>query len=117
MTRKIEEDFSEIIKYLDKMADRLNHLEKNSLEVQQAINQKSDELKRNANAIKEELYHLKRTTNLTKEIIEKQKKIISSMVNDFRGIVKQDSFNQLKEKIDIWGPEKALNKEELKRHI
>ncbi|MBU1854428.1 MAG: hypothetical protein KKF89_01785, partial [Nanoarchaeota archaeon] len=80
-------------------------------------NIKNNSFQKTTYSIKAEVVQIRRVAESAKEIIEKQKRIIKSLVGEFKIIVKEDKFDRLKEKIDNWSPEKLVTRNELKKML
>ncbi|MBC8495588.1 hypothetical protein H8D36_05515 [archaeon] len=115
MVAKQQVNIEEINNYVQKLANKISEMDSESKEIVKNVNSKDAELQKIVNSLKVEIENLKKSTRTAKEIVEQQKKTIKLMITAFKGLVKQDSFIKLKDKIDEWGPETFITKTELKK--
>jgi len=116
MTKK-QEDYSEIIEYMNRLSTRVIEIENQSKKVLSNVNQEDTLLKKSVSKLKAEIKSLRTASTTAKEIVKKQKEIINKLVNEFKGMAKQEQLDRLKEKIEAWDPENLLTKNELKKNL
>lgn len=117
MAKKKKEDVSELIAYINKLAPRVTELENISRETKSSIINRDKYLKHMKSGIDADLGNLNKGIESVMYSVNRQKDIIKMLVNDFKGIAKQDRFERVKEKLDAWNPQGLVTRNEVKKKI
>ncbi|NQU99041.1 hypothetical protein HQ533_06290 [Candidatus Woesearchaeota archaeon] len=117
MAKTKESDFYQLVAYINKLSGRISEIEDESKDVLKESSKKGSELKKIVAGLKSEIEQLKKASGSAKEIIERQKNIISNLAKNFKDITKDEQFERLKGKIDAWGPDRIATRKELKKSL
>lgn len=117
MAKKKEDDLTGLNSYLDLMFERVNDLNADSKELMKQVKSQDVVLQRSVNSLKADIDILKKRTADVMEILNHQKELIKEFSSEFKTLVKADFLLKLKGKVDEWGPENFITRNELKRNL
>lgn len=111
------ENWNAMDNYLIKIKLRITDLELQSKDLVKEASQRNTNLGRTVMELKTEIEHLGERLKYVRDEVDVFKKDIIIMTKEFKSLGKEDAFQKLKDKIDEWGPEKFITKQELMRKL
>mgnify|MGYP005847428661 CR=1 FL=1 len=111
------QEVQQISNYLLRLSSRVEQLEENSSDIMNEADMKTSNFKDTSEHMKKNLEILKDNLEVLKDSVKEQKNIMRKMTEEFKGIVHKEQFKQLQEKIDEWGPENYVTRNELQKEL
>jgi hypothetical protein len=110
-----QEQFFELVGYLKSMSARMKALQENVLTMDKNIDGFSLYVGQRKDSVIDSLSDLKQEVSEAKDSVRFLQKNTLLVIGELKKAVKKEDMERIEKRVDLWNPERLVNREEVKR--